>query len=122
MDTTSPVLAASNIATRVEVQLSALDEASKHCRTSFSVAQGVEQILGSAAEMNDAGNMVLFDKEGSASIPGSSPEAAIIRRALAKAAKATAIHRRRNTFFIPLWAQPPQPPKAKALFTRRGAK
>ena len=71
--------------------------------------------------MNDAGNLVLFDAEGSAMIPGKSPEAAIIRKGLAKASKATAIHRRRNTFYIPLWAQKPSKLRKSTPFTRRGA-
>ena len=100
------------------VVLRALDEASKMCKASFNVAEGVDQILGSVADMNDAGNMVIFDEKGSMSLPGTSPEAATICRAMARATKATLIHHRRNNFYIPLWVQAPE--AAKAPFTRRG--
>ena len=56
--------------------------------------------------MDDAENMVLFDLEGSFSIPGKSPEAAIVRRAIRKCKRAIQIHRRKNSFYIPLWVQP----------------
>ena len=103
-----------------KVELNVLDEGSKPCRTSFNVAEGVDQILGSVADMNDVGNMVIFDSEGSVSLPGKSPEAATIRRAIARAHRTTPIHRRKNTFYIPLWVQEPTTPKT-APFTRRGA-
>ena len=89
-----------------KVQLSALDEASRACITSFNVAQGVDQSLGSVADTNDANNLVIFDKEGSGSLPGNSPEAAAIRKAMARASRMTKFHRRKNTFSIPLWMQP----------------
>ena len=100
--------------------MSALDENRRKCRTGFNVAEGVEQILGSVADMNDADNLVVFDKEKSVSMPGSSPEAAMIRRAIEKSQDATKIHRRRNNFYIPLWVQKPSEEQAKAGFTRRG--
>ena len=70
--------------------------------------------------MNDAGNLVVFDSEGSVSMPGASPEAAIIRRAIERCMKATKIHRRRNNFYIPLWVQKPSEVPAQPGFTRRG--
>ena len=70
------------------------------------MAQGVDQVLGSVAEMNDCNNMVLFDLEGSFTISGNSPEAASIRKAVRRCRRATEIHRRKNTFYIPLWVQP----------------
>ena len=83
-----------------------MNEQSRNYTTQFHVAEGVEQALGSVAEMNDAGNIVLFDGVGSYTIPGRSPEAAMIRRAAAKCSRATKIHRRKNIFFIPIWVQP----------------
>ena len=68
--------------------------------------KGVDQALGSVAEVNDSDNLVMFDLEGSAVIPGKSPEAAMIRRIMRKCKKMTTIHRRKNSFYIPLWVQP----------------
>ena len=103
-----------------KVELAALDENSKAVRTGFNVADGVDQCLGSVAEMNDAGNLVIFDAEGSAAIPASSPEAATIRRALQRAARAAKIHRRKNTFFIPLWVHPQKPELPFTKTVQRG--
>ena len=91
---------------RGRVQLRSMDESSRNCLTKFHIADGVDQALGSVAEMNDSDNMVLFDGEGSAMIPGKSPEAAAIRKAMRKCRARTDIHRRKNSFYIPLWVQP----------------
>ena len=61
--------------------------------------------MGSVAEMNDSGNLVLFDTEGSYSINAKSPEAAAIRKAVRRCKRATKIHRCKNSYFIPLWVQ-----------------
>ena len=108
-----------------KVQLNALDESGRPCKTSFSVAEGVEQVRGSVADMNDSGNLVVFGKDGSALIPGRTAEAAQIRKAMERCDAATAIHRRKNNFFIPLWVQGPEPKdksrSATSTFPRRGA-
>ena len=87
------------------VNFAGKDEGSRNCLTKFNIADSIEQALASVAEMNDAGNLVLFDTERSYSIPSKSPEAAAIRRALARCRKATKIHRRKNSFFLPLWVR-----------------
>ena len=86
----------------------AADERSRAITTKFNVAEGVEQTLGSVAEMTDVGNLVLFDQEsgGSCVIPGRSPEAARIRKAAEQCKTATKIYRRKNTYYIPIWVQP----------------
>ena len=47
------------------MELEAADENNKAYWSRFNVAEGVEQILGSVAEVNEAGNLVMFDNEGS---------------------------------------------------------
>ena len=69
--------------------------------------------IASVADMNDAGNTVIFDEKGLMSLPGTSREAATIRRAMARATRETLIHRLRNNLYTPLWVQaleaaPPQ--------------
>ena len=91
---------------RGQVSLNARNEKDKPCITRFNIAEGIDQALGSVAEMNDAGNLVVFDSETSASIPGNSPEAASIRKAIARSLQKTEIHRRKMSFYIPLWVQP----------------
>ena len=91
---------------RSRVQLKSKDKSSRQCITKFHVAEGIDQSLASVAEMNDSNNMLVFDSEGSASIPGTSPEAAAIRKAIRRCTRATTVHRRKNSFFIPLWVQP----------------
>ena len=93
-------------ANKGKVVFNAKDEASRACVTQFNVAEGVEQALGSVAEMLDADQLVLFDNEGSHIISGKSPEAASIRKAASKCKRSTSIHRRKNSFFLPLWIQP----------------
>ena len=88
------------------VQLRALDEESRECITRFHIADGIEQALGSVAEMNDSGNLLIFDNEGSAMIPGKSPEAAAIRKAMMRCKRKMKIHRRKNSFYMPIWVQP----------------
>ena len=91
-----------------DVVFNAADERSRAITTKFNVAEGVEQALGSVAEMTDVGNLVLFDKESGRScvIPGRSPEAARIRKAAEQCKTATKIYRRKNTYYIPIWVQP----------------
>ena len=91
---------------RGRVQLRSMDESSRNCLTKFHIADGVDQALGSVAEMNDSGNMVLFDGEGSAMIPGKRTEAAASRKAMRKCRARKDIHRRKNSLYIPLWVQP----------------
>ena len=75
--------------------------------------------------MDDSGNLVVFDKDGSALILGRSAEAAQMPKAIEEFSTATAIHRRKNNFFIPLWVQGPEqkdkPRAATSTFPRRGA-
>ena len=90
---------------RGDVNFKSLDESSRACVTHFNVAEGVDQALGSIAEANDAKNLVIFDAEGSFLIPGNGPEAAAIRKAALRCRRATKIHRRKNSFYLPLWVQ-----------------
>ena len=100
-------------ANKGDVVFRAIDERARLCTTKFNIAEGVEQPLGSVAEMTDADQIVLFDKIGSLVISGRSPEAAMIRRAAAKCKQATSIHRRKNNFFMPLWIQPEEQASGK---------
>ena len=77
---------------RGRVQLRSMDESSRSCLTKFHIADGVDQALGSVAEMNDSDNLVLFDGEGSAMIPGKCPEAAMIRKAMRKCGLCLLLH------------------------------
>ena len=86
---------------RGDVYFQSLDESSRSCITHFNVAEGVDQALGSIAEANDAKNLVIFDSEGSFLIPGNGPEAAAIRKAALRCLR----HRRKNSFYLPLWVQ-----------------
>ena len=76
--------------------------------------------MGSVAESVDLDNLVIFDKTESCFIPGHTPEAASIRRAIAKAVKKTTIRRRKNTFYLPLWVQPPKGETPDRPFHRQG--
>ena len=106
-------------ANKGKVVMRALDETSRNVTTAFNVAEGVSQALASVAESNDAGNMLIFDQAESVIIRADSPEAARIRRAIADAAKKTRIHRRKNTFFVPLWIQ--EDHSSKTPFQGQGA-
>ena len=107
---------------RGSVELIAEDENAKICSTRFHVAEGIEQALGSVADMNDAENLVLFDNAGSYVVPGKGPEAAAIRKIMEKCKKATKIHRRKNTFYIPLWVQPEGKRSSQGQKTAIGSK
>ena len=68
-------------ANKGDVRFRSLDENSKACLTHFNIAEGVEQALASVAEVNDSGNLIIFDGCGSFIIPGDGPDAAAIRKA-----------------------------------------
>ena len=77
--------------------------------------------MASVAESVDLDNIVIFDRAESCFLSGSSPEAASIRKAIARARRKTVIRRRKNTFYLPLWVQPANEKGAAAPFRRQGA-
>ena len=102
-----------------KVTLEALNEGCRPVLANFYVAEGVSQALASVAESNDSGNMVIFDKQQSVTMRADSPEGLRIRKAIAAATQKTLIHRRGNSFYLPLWVQDwaaTEPP-----FPRQGA-
>ena len=95
------------------------NEAGKSCQVSMHMAQGVRQALGSVAESNDAGNMVVFDStgehHGSGIIRADSAEGKIIREAMRRALTetcATKIHRVKNSYEARIWIDEPMNVKA----------
>ena len=102
-----------------KVTLEALNEGSRPVLANFNVAEGVSQALASVAESNDSGNMVIFDKQQSVTMRADSPEGLRIRKAIAAVTQKTLIHRRGNSFYLPLWVQ--DEAAVEAPFPRQGA-
>ena len=86
----------------------------RRCQNAFHVAEGIKQALGSVAECNDAGNMVLFDSsgdhKGSIILSSDTPEGKAIR-VIAKKAQGkgtgTPMERIRNSYIIKMWLEAP---------------
>ena len=93
-----------------KVQLVGKNEAGKTMAATFNIAEGVKQALGSVAESNDVGNLLVFDssgsREGSLILRADSEEGEAIRKAIDKAMSrgaGTKMHRAKNNFVTKMW-------------------
>ena len=88
-------------------------------RTTWQAAE-VRKPLMAVSAINDKGNLVLFDLEGSAIVPSTAPEVAEIRKLVKQARDKIDLQRKGGVFTMRAWRADPVAAAAKPVFPRQG--